>query len=144
MSIQERKKGFLLMQSFWILAIIASCVSFLAVGDTMPFIALFTAGIIHLIGSFVYLGYTDILAGFNTMSPDEIEKYDMERISAFFGISFVLTSFISFFGSFIVLILAGDREAVGFLITILLVSIFFCSIYVSTDKFKKQPGMNRL
>ena len=137
MLIEERKKGFIIMQSFWAMAVAITCAYIFEEEGTFLLVFMLIIGVQQLIGSFVYLGYTGLLAGFNTMAPDEIGKYNMKKISSFIGISFVLMAFITFLISFLILITVSDKEAFAVLFILFFSSTLFCAFYSSTKRFKK-------
>jgi len=135
--IEGRRKGFRLMQLFWVFVAAVAAYAYLTdLGLIYVSIAAFTAGIIQLCGSFVYRGHVGMLAGYNTMSPAEQNKYDMEKMSSFLGICWVTAAFVSFTASVIALYTIGE---VGFavLLFLLLTPVFFSVFYINAKKFKK-------
>jgi len=137
-AIEGRKKGFWLMQLFWAVVIAAIAYAYLSdEGFVYTLIAAFTIGIFQLCGAFVYLGYVGMLAGYNTMSPEEQSKYDMVKMSSFLGIFWVMTAFISFSASFIAMITVGETAAFAVLMILLLAPLFISVFCVNTKKFKK-------
>ena len=137
MIIEGRKKGFIIMQSFWAVAVAVTYIYIFEEAGTFLLIFMLMTGVQQLIGSFVYLGYTGLLAGFNTMTPDEIGKYNMKKVSSFIGISVVSMAFITFLISFLVLITIGDKEAFSVLFILFFSSTLFCAFYSSAKRFKK-------
>lgn len=90
------------------------------------------------IGAAVYLGFTGLLAGFNTMSPDELEMYDMKKVSLFMGSSFVIMAFVLFFGAFLAYLLSGTGEAIAVFCVTIVAGVIFISVYVSGKRFRKR------
>ncbi|MCL2890263.1 MAG: DUF3784 domain-containing protein [Methanomassiliicoccaceae archaeon] len=136
--IEGREKGFRLMQLFWVVVIAAAVYAYLSdhgLVDVLGFA--FMAGVLQLCGSFVYRGHVGMLAGYNTMSPEEQDKYDMVKMSSFLGICWVTASFVSYTASVIALYTIGWGAAFALLMILFLAPVFFSVFYVNTKKFKK-------
>jgi hypothetical protein len=137
MLIEGRKKGFAVMQSFWIMAIAAVYAYATEEIGTFLLVLMFMTGILQLIGSFVYLGYTGILAGFNTMTQSEMKKYDMEKVSSFLGISSVSIAFVLFLISFFILTTVGGEEAFAVLFVLFISFVLLLAVYPSAKRFRR-------
>ena len=136
--IEGREKGFRLMQLFWMVVAAAAVHAYLSDHGLIEVLSYaLTAGILLLCGSFVYRGHVGMLAGYNTMSPEEQNKYDMVKMSSFLGICWVTASFISFTGAVIALYTIGGGAAFAVLMILFLAPVFFSVFYVNTKKFKK-------
>jgi len=132
---ENRRKGFYLMHSFWLMAAAIVCIQFLTGGDIVFLLgAVFMTGIFQLIGAFIYLGHVGIFGNFSFMTSDELRGWDLKKFSSFLGMSFVLIAFVSLLASFLALITIGDKNAFAALVVLGIIPFLVCSFYASLAK----------
>ena len=85
--IKGRGKNALIMSIVWIIVpvITAVYISSGRIGNGLIILMLMCA-MFHFLGIIVYTGSYEAMAGFNTMSDEEIKEYDMEKMTSFLGI----------------------------------------------------------
>jgi len=130
------------MQSFWILVIATIAYTYFSGESIIEIIFLsaflICAGMLQLAGSFVYLGHTEMLAGWNTMTFEKRSKYDYEKMTSFLGISWVVTAFVSFSASFVLLVTMDYMDAFVVFFVLYLALLLLSVICVNTKRFKIQ------
>ena len=142
MHTETRKKKIRMMCALWSIIPVAFCIYALVSDSPNGIVALIAVmcicGLLMLMGVFVYLGYTGLLAGFNTMTPDELNRYDMEKVSEFMGLSIIVSTFIAFFSAVAVLMITDNAATASITsILILTVVILFSAFYVGFgERFK--------
>ncbi len=140
MHIKGRGRNALIMSVVWIIVPIITAVYISSghVGNDLIVFMLIGA-VFHFFGVILYTGSYENFAGFNTMSKEEIEEYNIERITSFLGISWVLGSYIYFFTLLIGLTMFSKLTAIMVSIILLVVIAISSSIYSGVGKrFKAQ------
>src|SRR5699024_10144062 len=108
---------------------------------------LIIAGVIALfiiLGMFLLNGKgSSLIAGYNTMSPEEKEKYDIARLTKFMGKMMFALSFSMFFW---ILSIAFEMNGLFYTGLILFLGIVvYMIIYINTgDRFKKREYLFQL
>lgn len=69
--------------------------------------------IFFVTGTAFCMGHARIIAGFNTMSPKELKEYDLDRISVFSGICWLVMSLILFHVSVSLRIFGENTHGIG-------------------------------
>jgi len=127
----------LLMLLIWLTVPAAAVVYFEMHGSDMLLVtALLMSAMYILIGAVIYLGYTGILAGINTMSPKQLERYDLNKISSYTGKIFAVMAYSTFFATLAALILFGTAAAFAALFVISLVMPIYLVIRLNGKEFK--------
>lgn len=140
MHIKGRGKNALIMSIVWIIVpiITAVYISSGRVGNEMIILMLMCA-MFHFLGVIVYTGSYEAMAGFNTMSKEEIKEYDMEKVTSFLGISWVLGSYIFFFILLIGFTMFSISTAIVLSTILFTVIAILSSVYSGVGKrFKAQ------
>ena len=135
--IEGRKNGALLMMLIW-LTVPAVCVVYFGMYefDAFILITVLMSAMYILIGAFVYLGYTGMLAGINTMSPEELKKYDLNKISSYTGKVFAVMAYAAFFATLAALMLFGSTAAFAALFIVGLGMPIYLVIRLNGKEFK--------
>ena len=135
--IESRKRGAIALCATWIIIPLASLLFF---SSSDIFLLVLIGGIsafLHMFGILAYLGYYEGFAGFNMVSEEELEEYDMEKMTAFMGISFFLTGHLMFFAAMLAELNGGTMMfilAIILVVAVLVVS----SVYMAISKrFRK-------
>ena len=137
MYIEGRGRNAVLLCVMWLLVPLIAL--FLQIGfDVSTMIIAAVGAFIHVFGVLAYLGFYEGFAGFNTATDEELSHYDMNKMTAFMGVSFCIAGCMF---SILTIIL---REYFGVLVAMLvgvvflLVALISVSIYMSVSKrFKK-------
>lgn len=140
MHIKGRGKNALIMSIIWIIVpiITAVYISSGRVGNEMIILMLMCA-MFHFLGVIVYTGSYEAMAGFNTMSKEEIKEYDLEKVTSFLGILFVIGSYVFFITLIIYLEITDIGSSIVYSILTILVIMLTGSIYSGVGKrFKAQ------
>ncbi|MDR1404026.1 MAG: DUF3784 domain-containing protein [Candidatus Methanoplasma sp.] len=143
MIIEERKRETLVMCIAWMSVPIVFAVYVVTAdlsynGTVILSLMVCSSCLLMAIGVLVYLGFTGLLAGFNTMSPDELRRYNMKKVSSFMGLAFVILAFVLFFGALPVYSLSGGEGAIAVFFVTLLGGVMFISAYMSGKRFKNK------
>lgn len=140
MYIKGRGKNALIMSIVWIIIPIITAAYILSgrMGNEMIILMLISA-MFHFLGVIVYTGSYEAVAGFNTMSDEEIRGYDMKKLTSFLGISWVIGSYVYFFTLMVCLEVTNIGNSIVYSILITLAIILTSSIYSGVGKrFKAQ------
>ncbi len=140
MHIKGRGKNALIMSIVWIIVpiITAVYISSGRVGNEMIILMLMCA-MFHFLGVILYTGSYEGFAGFNTMSKEEIKEYDLEKVTSFLGISWVLGSYIFFFILLIGFTMFSISTAIVLSTILFTVIAILSSVYSGVGKrFKAQ------
>lgn len=140
MYIKGRGRNALIMSIVWVIVPVITAV-YISLGYAgNDLIVLVLVGVLfHFFGVILYTGSYENFAGFNTMSKEEIEEYDIEKITSFLGISWVLGSYIYFFTLLIGLSMFSKLTAIMVSIILLVVIVISSSVYSGVGKrFKAQ------
>ncbi len=140
MYIKGRGKNALIMSIVWIIVpvITAVYISSGRIGNGLIILMLMCA-MFHFLGIIVYTGSYEAMAGFNTMSDEEIKEYDMEKMTSFLGISWVLGSYTFFFTLLIGFTIFSTSTAIVLSTILFVVIVISSSIYSGVGKrFKAQ------
>lgn len=140
MYIKGRGRNALIMSIVWIIVpiITAVYISSGRMGNELIIIMLIGA-MIHFLGVIVYTGSYGAMAGFNTMSNEEIKEYNMEKITSFLGILFVIGSYMYFLILIICLEITDIGSSIVYSILTTLMIILTGSVYSGVGKrFKAQ------
>ena len=137
MLIENRKKGATILCATWIIVPLTASLFFSSVDVFLVVIVGGISAFLHMFGILAYLGYYEGFAGFNMASEEELEEYDMEKMTSFMGVSFFLTGHVMFFAT----LLAELKGGIGaFILAIVLVVVMLVafSIYMAVSKrFRK-------
>ena len=142
MHTETKKKKIRMMCALWGVVPAVFCIYVFAVGSPNDgaaalFIAvMFISGIFMAWGAFIYLGHIGLLAGFNTMAPEELEKYDTEKVSAFMGMSLMVAAFALLFSSAVILLTINDVATIAVSFLIIALMVLFSAFYVFGERFK--------
>lgn len=140
MYIKGRGKNALIMSVVWIIIPVITAV-YISSGpmDNELMILMLMCAMFHFLGVILYTGSYENFAGFNTMSKKEIEEYDIEKITSFLGISWVLGSYIFFFTLLIGFTIFSTSTAIVSSTILFVVIVISSSIYSGVGKrFKAQ------
>ena len=140
MYIKGRGKNALIISIVWIIIPIITAAYILSgrIGNEMIILMLISA-MFHFLGVIVYTGSYEAVAGFNTMSDEEIRGYDMKKLTSFLGISWVIGSYVYFFTLMVCLEVTNIGNSIVYSILIILAIILTSSIYSGVGKrFKAQ------
>lgn len=140
MHIKGRGKNALIMSTVWIIVPAITAVYILSGRmDNELIILMLMCAIFHFLGVIVYTGSYEAMAGFNTMSDEEIKEYDIEKLTSFLGISWVLGSYIFFFTLLIGSTILSTSTAIVLSAILFVVIVISSSIYSGVGKrFKAQ------
>lgn len=101
-------------------------------------IVILSSAVVQLVGAIAFFGGYTKLAGFNTMTADQMELYlrqhDVEKVSYFIGVSFSLISCLTFFVFIIAKELTGLTAGIIVWIFALLSLVIAASFYVGVSK----------
>jgi len=137
MYIEGRGRNAILLCTMWLLVPVVALFLKIEFDAFLAIVALCGA-FIHVFGVLAYLGFYEGFAGFNAATDEELSHYDLNKMTAFMGISFCVTG-CSFS---VITIILGEYSGVLTAILIgavfLFVALISVSIYMSVSKrFRK-------
>lgn len=105
--------------------------------DSFTLILFFMSTTFMIFGLIFYMGNAQIIAGFNSMSSNELKEYDMERVSVISGLCWFSMSLIVFHGAMLISVMIGEIVSVLFSIIVILTGMVIWSISISCKRFCK-------
>ena len=102
--------------------------------DAFLAIMVICGAVFHVFGVLAYLGFYEGFAGFNTATDEELSHYDMNKMTAFMGVSFCIAGCMFSILTIILREYSGVLMAIFVGIIFLLVALISVSIYMSVSK----------
>lgn len=103
-----------------------------------------TSGVFQLLGAAVYAGDYRGLAGFSHMTDAHIAEYegmhDMKGMTAFLGISFMVSSYVMFFVYVLSRGTVGELWGIMLSIAATVILLISVSVYSAGKRFRTAPG----
>ena len=135
MYFEGRRNSIALMCVLWVA--IPLCTAYLFVnglGNSSILIALIVSAAFNTMGIAIYAGNYRIISGFSTMTLEEINKYNIETITVWTGISCCIAGYLFFIADMIVSIQVNEMMGliVGAILCIIALSLW--AIIISVDK----------